>query len=68
MTHRKSSLTHRKKRYHPKIPDYELEALARCLLPDMQAYFETDEGKRAFAEWQAQQRNHGKGKNGTKPE
>ena len=50
-------MTQRKKQYHPKIPDYELEAIARCLLPDMQSYFESDEGKRAFAEWQAQQQN-----------
>lgn len=42
-----------------KIPDYELEAIARCLLPDMQSYFESDEGKRAFAEWQAQQQKQG---------
>ena len=54
-----ASLTQRKKRYHPKIPDYELEAIARCLLPDMQSYFESDEGKRAFAEWQAQQQKQG---------
>ncbi len=46
-------MTQRKKQYHPKIPDYELEAIARCLLPDMQSYFESDEGKRTFAEWQA---------------
>lgn len=38
-----------------KIPEYELEALARCLLPDIQAYFESDEGKQAFAEWQSQE-------------
>ena len=60
-------MTQRKKQYHPQIPDYELEALARCLLPDMQAYFESDEGKRAFAEWQAQQQNPGKGKTGQSP-
>ncbi len=60
-------MTQRKKQYHPQIPDYELEALARCLLPDMQAYFESDEGKRAFAEWQAQQQNQGKGKTGQSP-
>ncbi len=52
-------MTQRKKHYHPKIPDYELEAIARCLLPDMQSYFESDEGKRAFAEWQAQQQKQG---------
>jgi len=35
------------------IPDDALEALARCLYPVMVAYFESDEGKREFAEWQA---------------
>ena len=34
------------------IPRYELEALARCLLPDIQAFFESEEGQREFAEWQ----------------
>ena len=43
----------------PNIPQHEIEALARCLLPDMQSYFESDEGKRAFAEWQAQQQKQG---------
>ena len=61
-------MTHRKKQYHPKIPDYELEALARCLLPNMQTYFESDEGKRAFTEWEAQRQNQSKSENGTKPE
>lgn len=40
----------------PSIPKRELEALARCLLPDIQAYFESEEGKREFAEWEAQQK------------
>lgn len=48
-------MTRRKKTRRSNIPDYELEALARCLLPDMQAYFESDEGKREFAAWQEQQ-------------
>lgn len=34
------------------IPDEALEALARCLLPVMQSYFESDEGWREYAEWQ----------------
>jgi hypothetical protein len=29
-----------------------LEALARCLLPAIRSYFESDEGQRDFAEWQ----------------
>lgn len=34
------------------IPDEALEALARCLLPAMRSYFESEEGWREFAEWQ----------------
>jgi hypothetical protein len=30
-----------------------LEALARCLLPAIRSYFESDEGQRDFAKWQA---------------
>ena len=37
------------------IPKHELEALARCFLPDIQAFFESEEGQREFAEWKAQQ-------------
>ena len=35
------------------IPDNALEALARCLYPSMVAFFESEEGQREFAEWQA---------------
>lgn len=38
------------------IPRYELEALARCLLPDIQTFFESEEGQREFAEWQERQK------------
>ena len=27
------------------IPDYELEAIVKCFLPDIQEFFATDEGK-----------------------
>ena len=37
------------------IPQYKIEAIARCLLPDIQAFFESEEGQREFAEWKAQQ-------------
>ena len=37
------------------IPQHEIEALARCLLPDIQSYFESEEGQRAFAEWEKAQ-------------
>jgi hypothetical protein len=33
-------------------PDDAIQALARCLLPAIRSYFESDEGKREFAEWQ----------------
>ncbi len=37
------------------IPKYVYESLARCLLPAIQEYFESDDGKQAFAEWKAKQ-------------
>lgn len=37
------------------IPDHEIEALARCFLPDIIAYFESEEGKAEFATWKAEQ-------------
>ncbi len=39
------------------IPKYVYESLARCLLPAIQEYYESDEGKQAFAEWKAKQAN-----------
>ena len=36
-------------------PDYVIETVARCLLPDIQAFFESEEGQREFAEWKAEQ-------------
>ena len=35
------------------IPDDALEALARCLYPSLVAFYESDAGRREFAEWQA---------------
>ena len=37
------------------IPQLVIERIARCLLPDIQAYYESEEGQREFAEWQKQQ-------------
>ncbi len=37
------------------IPDFEIDALARCLLPKIQAYFASPEGRAAFEDWQQQQ-------------
>ena len=42
--------------YGTGIPYHEVEALARVLLPEIQAFFKSEEGQREFAEWKAQQR------------
>jgi len=34
-----------------RIPDDALEALARCLLPEIRSFFESEEGQREYAEW-----------------
>ena len=39
-----------------KIPQYEVESLARCLLPEMQRYFESEEGKQEFEKWKKEQK------------
>ena len=36
-----------------KIPEYVFESLARSLLPVIQKYYESEDGKKAFAEWKA---------------
>ena len=36
-------------------PDHVIESIARCLLPDMIAYYETEESQRQFAQWKAEQ-------------
>lgn len=43
---------------HTKIPDYKIEAIARCLLPDILAYYKSEEGQREFAKWQQEQENN----------
>ena len=37
------------------IPQREIEIIARCILPDILAFYESEEGQREFAEWKAQQ-------------
>ena len=43
-----------KKQLDTNIPQHEIEALARCLLPEIQKFFESPEGKKEFEEWKAQ--------------
>ena len=37
------------------IPQHIIESIARCILPDIIAYYETEEGQRQFHEWKAMQ-------------
>ena len=39
------------------IPLHEVEALARILLPQIQAFFESEEGQKEFAEWKENQKD-----------
>lgn len=33
------------------IPQYQIEAIARCIMPDILAFYESEAGQREFAEW-----------------
>ena len=47
------------------IPQHIIESIARCILPDIIAYYETEEGQRQFQEWKAmQEAERTEGKNG----
>ena len=37
------------------IPQHQIEAVARCLLPDILAFYESEEGQREFVEWKEKQ-------------
>ena len=39
------------------IPEYEMESLARMLLPVIQEYLASEEGKRDYAEWKARKKD-----------
>ena len=39
------------------IPEYVFESLARSLLPAIQKYYESEDGKKVFAEWKAKKEN-----------
>ena len=36
------------------IPQHEIEYIAQCILPDIIAFYESEEGQREFQEWKAQ--------------
>ena len=33
------------------ILQYQIEAIARCIMPDILAFYESEEGQQEFAEW-----------------
>ena len=35
------------------LPDHEVEMLARCFLPDILAFFASEDGKASFEKWKA---------------
>lgn len=37
------------------VPKHELEILARHFLPQIQAFFESKEGRKEYEEWKAEQ-------------
>ena len=43
------------KDYGTGIPYHEVDALARVLLPEIQKFFESEEGQREFREWKGRQ-------------
>ena len=45
----------RDKRGQCEIPDDLIKEIARCLVPDIIAFFETEEAKREFEEWKLEQ-------------
>ena len=56
LSERSLSLGRRKKLINNStIPQYKIEAIARCILPDILAFYESEEGQREFAEWKRQQ-------------
>ena len=53
---RRCNLSRRKKLTNNSgIPQHEIENIARILLPDILAFYESEEGQREFAEWKAAQ-------------
>ena len=39
------------------IPQHQIEAIARCIFPDVLAFYESEEGQREFAAWKARREN-----------
>ncbi len=39
------------------IPQHEIDALARCLLPELIAFYESDDGQKEFEQWKTDLEN-----------
>lgn len=39
-----------------KIPQYEIESIAKLVLPQIQKFFESQECKKEFEEWKSRQK------------
>jgi len=40
------------------ITEHEIESLARCLLPEILKFFESEESKKEFEEWKQRQKEN----------
>lgn len=54
-TRNPNALGQKGEKHHPKIPDHVIQEMARCLLPDLIAFYESEEGMAAFNQWKAEQ-------------
>ena len=45
------------------VPQHEIEAIARCIWPDILAFYESKEGQREFEEWKARMQGERKKEN-----
>lgn len=54
----------RKKKFVNKthIPEHEIEKIARCLFPDILAFYNSEEGQKEFEEWRRENMNTSKSK------
>ena len=48
-------MTKKKPTNNTGIPQHQIEAIARCILPDILAFYESIEGQREFAGWKKRQ-------------
>ena len=48
------------KKQTPEVPDHVIESIARCILPGIRKYFDSEEGQREFDEWKKQKKEGAK--------